>query len=286
MSQLTSMYQAVEFIEANLQKPVTVADIAEAVSYSLYHFCRVFNQVVRHSPYDYLMRRRLSEAARDLVETDKTITEIGFDYQFNSPETYARAFKRMFDMQPNQWKKRGQIDSRFLMSPLTLAYLEHINRNDDLKPVLAEKDAFYVAGVMTLVRPDELEKMTELWGILAQTLAGLANPAKPERHYGIIWYPEGWSNQGFFCIAGLKVESANIGDSPLVIKKIPSGQYARFIHKGPASNRNLTLAYIYQTWLAKSGQRLACDLEIEDYGPEFPDFDQTGFERRIYIPVR
>ena len=99
MTQVLPVYRAIQFIEKNLKADIAVADMAEAASFSLYHFCRVFSQVVQHSPYDYLMRRRLSEAARELVETDKKITDIGFDHQFNSPETFSRAFKRMFDMQ-------------------------------------------------------------------------------------------------------------------------------------------------------------------------------------------
>ena len=69
MSTLASMFKAIEFIENNLKREITVADIADAVCYSLYHFCRTFNGAVHHTPYDYLMRRRLSDAARALVET-------------------------------------------------------------------------------------------------------------------------------------------------------------------------------------------------------------------------
>ena len=83
MSQLDSMYAAVEFIEANLRSPIRVADMAASVSYSLYHFCRTFNAAVRHTPYDYLMRRRLTESARELVESDRKIIDIACDYQFN-----------------------------------------------------------------------------------------------------------------------------------------------------------------------------------------------------------
>jgi AraC family transcriptional regulator len=100
---ITSIFNAIEFVETNLTEEMTIADMADAVFYSLYHFCRMFNGIVHHTPYDYLMRRRLSKSARELIETDKKIIEIAFDYQFNSPETYARAFKRMFDMQPSQW---------------------------------------------------------------------------------------------------------------------------------------------------------------------------------------
>ena len=178
MSQLDSMYAAVEFIEANLKQPIRVADMADSVSYSLYHFCRTFNATVRHTPYDYLMRRRLTESARELVQSDRKIIDISYDYQFNNPETYSRAFRRMFAMQPSQWRKRGLIEDRRLMPRLSLAYLEHINRGEYLKPVLVEKGAFQVAGLMTLVAGDRA--VTEkLWEILAQELERLG--IKPER---------------------------------------------------------------------------------------------------------
>jgi AraC family transcriptional regulator len=130
MSNIPAMIQAVEFIEDNLTEDIAVADVADAVSYSLYHFCRMFNSVIHHTPYDYLMRRRLSESARELVETNKKIIEIAFDYQFNSPETYSRAFKRMFSVQPYQWRKRESIDRRSLMSRLTAEHIQHMNKGD------------------------------------------------------------------------------------------------------------------------------------------------------------
>ena len=64
MADIGLMLQAIEFIEAHLKDDISVADIAASVSFSLYHFSRTFSRVTRYSPYDYLMRRRLTEAAR------------------------------------------------------------------------------------------------------------------------------------------------------------------------------------------------------------------------------
>ena len=135
MPDLALISEAVDYIESNLREATTVADMADAVSYSLYHFCRTFNRATHHTPYDYLMRRRLSESAQALLQTDHKIIEIGLDYQFNSPETFSRAFKRMFGMQPNQIRKQGSIDPRRLMPRLTPAHLRHINKGPYLKPV-------------------------------------------------------------------------------------------------------------------------------------------------------
>ncbi len=291
MSNISTMLKAIDFIEDNLKEDIAVVDMAEAVSYSLYHFCRMFNKIVHHTPYDYLVRRRLSESARELVETDKKIVEIAFDYRFNNHETFSRAFKRMFGVQPYQWRKRGSIELRSLMSRLTLEFIEHINKGDYLKPVLEEKDAFQVAGIMTLVKGDE-EIIPQLWETLAQELEGIEESGigMGKCFYGIVHYPGGWQERGYLYMAAVKIESLDAtGDimrSALVLKTMPSSKYARFIHKGPRQDLGLTLDYVYQTWLPKSGQRLAGPFEIERYGQDFQGPDNKESEWEIYIPIQ
>jgi AraC family transcriptional regulator len=284
MSNLPAMFRAVEFIENNLRTEIEVADVADAVSYSLYHFCRMFNRLVHHTPYDYLMRRRLSESARELVETDKKIIEIALEYQFGSPETYSRAFKRMFGVQPYEWKRRGSLGGRSLMTGLTLRHLEHINRGDYLRPVLEARDAFQVAGVMSLVK-DDPQVTAQLWNMLGQELAAEGDTGTPRSYYGIAWYPKGWEQRGHLYMAAVRVEDGETPGSALVMKRMPQSKYARFIHKGPYQDLGLTLDYIYQTWLPQSGQRLAGPFEIESYGQDFGGPDSGASEWKIYVPI-
>jgi len=281
MSHLAAISKALDFVEDNLKKEISVADMADAAGYSLYHFSRTFNGVVHHTPYDYLMRRRLSESTRDLVETDRRIIDVAFDYCFNSPETFSRAFKRMFGVQPSQWKEQRRVDERFLMCRWTLEHLEHINKGDYLKPVPEEKDAFHVAGVMTLVQNGP-KVILQLWEILAQELAGM----RGARNYcGITWYPEEWKERGFFYMAAVEIDPAETPHSALVVKAIPSSRYARFVHKGGRGDFGLTLDYIYQTWLPKSGEHLARPLEIEWYGQALGNLDGEEAEWKVYIPI-
>lgn len=279
MSHLTAIGRALDFVEANLKQQITVADMADAAGYSLYHFSRTFNGVVHHTPYDYLMRRRLSESARDLVETDKRIIDIAFDYGFNSPETYSRAFRRMFGQQPSQWKEQGRLDRRFLMSPLTLQHLKHMNDGNHLRPVLEERDAFLVAGVMTLVE-DGGETVSRLWEVLARELVGIEGA----EYYGITWYPVDWEKSGFFYMAGVKVEAVGNVSPALVVKAIPPLKCARFIHRGSRADLQLTLDYVYQTWLPRSGEHLAYPLEIACHGTDMSTaWRDTGLE--VCIPI-
>ena len=283
MSHLTVISKALDFVEDNLKEEIAVADMAHAAGYSLYHFSRTFNSVVHHTPYDYLMRRRLSESARDLVETDRRIIDVAFDYRFNSPETFSRAFKRMFGLQPSGWKAQGRGDERFLMCRWTLEHLEHINRGDYLKPVSEEKDAFQVAGVMTLVQ-NRQEVIPHLWDMLAQELAPIEGSRTDGNYYGLTWYPQDWKARGRFYMVAVGVESPDITGSALVVKTIPASRYARFVHKGSREDLQWTRDYISQTWLPKSGESLAYSLEIACYGWEL-DAAQADVEWEVLIPI-
>jgi AraC family transcriptional regulator len=286
---LTVISKVLDFVEDNLKEEVAVADMADAAGYSLYHFCRTFNGIVHHTPYDYLMRRRLSESARDLVETDRRIIDIAFEYRFNSPETFSRAFKRMFGVQPSQWRERRRIDERFLMSRLTLEHIEHINKGDYLKPVLRERGGFRVTGVMSLVH-NESEAVAQLWEMLSQQLKGGANGHMFGDYYGITWYPEDWGERGFFYMAAVEVMpgdrvAVNTVASALVNKALPPLTYARFIHKGSREELQFTLDYVYKIWLPKSGESLAYPFEIECYGRAL-DAAQASAECEVFIPIR
>jgi len=283
MSHLAAICDAIDFVEDNLKEEITVAAMADAASYSLYHFCRTFNRVVHHTPYDYLMRRRLSESARELRETDKRIIDVAFEYRFNSPETYSRAFKRMFGVQPSQWRGRtGVLDRRQLLSRLTPAHLARFGREERLGPVLEALGTIHIAGVMTVGGHDP-SRVTDLWQILRR----IARPAGLETgiRYGVTCYPPGWESEGCFYVAGVEIPSPDIPDTALVTKTLPAGRYARFIHRGGREALELTRDYIYQTWLPKSGERLAQPFELERYGEAMGGRDGSVTEWEVLVPV-
>ena len=281
MSQLTAISQALDFVERHLKADVSVADMAGAASYSLYHFSRVFNRLVHHTPYDYLMRRRLSESARERIESDKRIIDIAFDYQFNNPETYSRAFQRMFGLQPSQWKEREQIDRRLLMNRLTRAHLEYMDRTGPPRPALVTWEARRVVGVMTLVQS---ERALPLQEVLAAELRRIDARPAGDHYYAITWYPHDWRSQGMLRLLAVELAAGSMPPTALAEWTIPAARYVHFAHRGRPEERDLMADYIYQTWLPKSGERLAYPFEVER-------FDRSVFEAQppdtwaVYVPL-
>ncbi len=274
---LIAIHRAIEFIEAHLHEEIDVADMASAARYSLFHFVRVFNMVVQHTPYDYLMRRRLSSAAKALVSSKNRIIDIALDHCFHSPEVFSRAFKRMFGVQPSRYRIRNVIDPRFLLSPKTQQYLQRINHVDFFRPVLQQRTTSSLVGLMTRVK-DDRQGVQEVWDSLSKEIPTLTETPC----FGVVTYPKDWVANGIFYMAGVIPETVDLDSHSLVTRIIPGGDYAVFKHAGSPENVALTREYAYQTWLPKSGRKLAGPLEIEYYGNGV-GVENTGFDLMIQI---
>jgi AraC family transcriptional regulator len=281
LPQLTPIVQALDYIEAHLQRPVGVADMAEAVSYSLYHYCRRFNQATRHTPYDYLMRRRLAEAARDLLQTDRKVIEIALDYQFKSPEVFTRAFKRVHGIGPSQFRKRGEVLFPGLMLPLTIEHLLQIGKGCLSKPVLALWEPISLFGVMSHLKGEE-DSAEEIWELLLGELERLGVESRGPC-YGISWFLAGREIDDRLFMAAVDLPDLEIDHTALVSRRLPAQLYAGFVHQGGAGRLPLTLELIFHTWLPRSTYVLDLPMVVERF-----DRDQGIFasEREIWIPIR
>lgn len=259
MSDLASMAQAVEFIEDRLRDPIGVGDVAAAVAYSLYHFCRTFKTWTHFTPYDYLMRRRIAEAARELLDGDRKIIDIALDYQFNAPETFSRAFKRVLGMQPNQWRKQGQPGYRQIMPRLTAAHLAHWQRGALARPAIVERPALTLAGMMTLGGDT-----AAVWERLQHESAACGLAEAGGDFYGWTWCAADGS------VTAYLAAQVDVGDCTdacaLVAKTLPARSYLHVAHRGAAPDLALTLDYAYHTWLPQSDYRPAGTWYVEHYG--------------------
>jgi AraC family transcriptional regulator len=280
MEDITVMVRALDFIEAHLREPVGVADMAAAVSYSLYHFCRTFKAATHFTPYDYLMRRRIAEAAQEVLESERKLIDIAFDYQFNNPETFSRAFKRMMGMQPTQWRKQGAVDRlvgyRQVMPRLTGEHLAHLQRNMPWHPTIEERLALSLIGVMTLG-----DDSTAVWERLKREAAACGFPDTGEEFYAWTWCA---AEGGVTATMAALVDPGTSTDAfALVTKTLPAGTYLRVPHRGTAHDLALTLDYAYHTWLPQSDYRAAMPWYVEHYG-RTPGRPSDGVWD-IYLPV-
>ena len=113
MNSYERVQSAIDYIENHLTESIPLESVARAACFSLPHFYRIFHALVGHSIKEYIRKRRLSEAAIRIATTPESLIQICFDYQFNSQESFTRAFQSMFGITPGRFRKLGSSDTGF-----------------------------------------------------------------------------------------------------------------------------------------------------------------------------
>jgi AraC-like DNA-binding protein len=83
-----TVQKAINFIEIHLKDELSLYDIAQHVNFSVPHFYRIFKAVVGETVKSYIMKRRLGCAAIELKVTNKNISEIAYEYSFESHDVF------------------------------------------------------------------------------------------------------------------------------------------------------------------------------------------------------
>ena len=277
-TQIEVIYRAIEFIESHLQSQVTVAQIADYSGYSLFYFIRTFNKVAHQTPYDYLITRRLSEALKMLCETDRRITDIALDFCFETPESFSRAFKRLFGILPSLCRKGKLPESVLPVPPKTLQDLQFINRRDFIPPEIIECEEREVCGLSAEFDVDDLEDYQHQEERLQKQVVAYLKGRK-ERFITVRSYSGNRWRHGYV-FRGFEMEKEEKIIPPLTLQRIPSGQYAEI--RCQDSDRRSALRYLLYTWLPK----LDCKLKHRFAVVEICESIDSELNRSVRIPVR
>lgn len=106
MESFTALTMALDYIETNLSSDISQEAIAKYCSYSLSSLQKMFRRVFHISIADYIARRRITAASRDLLNTDDTILDIALRYGYNSHEVFSRTFIKIWGESPSQYRKK------------------------------------------------------------------------------------------------------------------------------------------------------------------------------------
>lgn len=96
--------QVVEYINEHLNQDIKLADLAELLGMSQFHFSHQFKQSMRIAPYQYLLQQRVERAKQLLKQTDRSIMEIAFLCGFNSHSHLSKQFRQITGITPKAYR--------------------------------------------------------------------------------------------------------------------------------------------------------------------------------------
>ncbi|WP_373568331.1 helix-turn-helix domain-containing protein [Lysinibacillus fusiformis] len=93
------------YVEENLHEPLTLENIAAQSNFSKYHFHRIFQSTIGMTVTEYIRLRRLANASSALLYRSERILDIALYYQFESQESFTRAFKEIYKLPPGKYRR-------------------------------------------------------------------------------------------------------------------------------------------------------------------------------------
>ncbi len=104
------LIEAVQLMEANIREPLSSDDIAYHVGLSRRHLERLFKQNLETVPSRYYLELRLKHAKQLIMQTDKSILEIGQACGFTSAPHFSTTYKSFFGVSPREERKNLTIN--------------------------------------------------------------------------------------------------------------------------------------------------------------------------------
>jgi len=97
------------YIFENISVPtLNVDDLCEQVGMSKSTLYRKLKTATGLSANEFILNLRVKNAAKLLSDTQKTVSEIAYEVGFADPYYFSRAFKKIMDMSPKQWRSNKQ----------------------------------------------------------------------------------------------------------------------------------------------------------------------------------
>ena len=230
--QILAVQRMQDYIEENLEREISLADLARASLFSPWHSYRLFRQYTGLTPAEYIRRLRLSRSAVRLKQGGCRGIDAAYDLGFGSVDGYQRAFYREFGCNPGTYARtkvplplfipygvkfrelrKEVIDMKEVQS-VFVQLIQKPERKVILKRGISAADYFAYCG----------EVGCDVWGLLTSMDSLCGEPV-------CLWLPERYRKPGTSVyVQGVEVGADYDGVAPegFDVITLPPAEYLMF----------------------------------------------------------
>ena len=277
MDWLKSWNEALDYLEENLDKEISLEELGRLAGCSTYHFQRMFSYLAGVPLKEYIRRRRMTRAAADL-RTGEKVLHVALRYGYDSPTAFNRAFQAVHGIPPSAAREPGAAVKSF--SPLRFTIT--IKGVEEMEYRIEKREAFRIVGVSAPLDTD-LEKnfavVPQLWGKAASDgtiprLAGMMD-GQPMGLLGVSACGGGEDWRYWIAVASSQPAGG------FQEYAVPAATWAVFPGEGPSASLQELERRIITEWLPASGYEYGNAPDIEVY----LNADPNNAKYEVWIPV-
>lgn len=97
--------QIINYINNNFYHDISLSDLSKELKISSYYLCREFKKETNSTIVDYIKNKRIMNAQKLFIETNKNVTEVASLTGFSNLTHFNRVFKEIVGMTPSKYRK-------------------------------------------------------------------------------------------------------------------------------------------------------------------------------------
>lgn len=129
----------IQYLDDNYRDKISLNDLAKVAGYHPNYTSEIFSKTLGISFTEYLMRKRLSKATKDLKQSEKKISEIAYDHGFANVRSFNTAFRDEFGRSPSEYRQSLDKETLEIDAEFKKIFLS----DDNLNWLKAKKDWLY-----------------------------------------------------------------------------------------------------------------------------------------------
>ncbi|MBS2038335.1 AraC family transcriptional regulator [bacterium] len=284
MNPLQHLNAALDYLEANLDGPIDLEQVARRANCSEYHFSRMFSFLAGIGLAEYIRRRRLTRAAFDLLDPGVRVLDVALKYEYQSADAFARAFQAQHGVTPSRAREATLKAYGRMSFQLTIQGASEMNYK------IVQKPTFRIVGIkkrVNLIFEGINPEIQAMWQSLQEPLIGQLKELSNLEPAGMISACCNFSHR-------LEQQSqldhwigaATTGPCPpdLQCLEVEACSWAVFESVGPFPQTMQDIwARIYSEWFPASGYQHSSGPEM--VWCEQRDITRADFRCQIWVPV-
>lgn len=285
----------VDEIENRLDEELTLSRLAQLAGFSDFHFHRVFQAMAGEPVMEYVRKRRLVRAAHQVAYSRERLLDIALGCGFGTPETFIRAFRKLYGMTPGEYRKRGIHPPSYprvnVQQQRFNSYLGGIHMNFRIET----KPAFEVIGYTIRTTNADGQNNRDIPAFWQRYMAekkgqSLYNVAATTAEYGICEEFDMETGE-FSYVIGVEATEGTVEPEGTVRRQYPEQTYAVFTTPKVKLEQftdsiQSTWRTIFSEWFPHSGYEHAGGIDFEYYDERCWSDRNELLEMDIYIPVK
>ena len=274
---LKNLNDVVEFINSNLDKKISINELAEISNLSPFHFHRIMKSLLGEPIGNYITRSRVETAALLIRYTNLEIQEIAYNVGYDKPSSLNKIFKQYYNISPTDYRSNKE-------SIITKPAIDIFNIKLEAPRILEIPDMEVIYIQITGEYGNE--NYQKAWMELGDFVKEYKLFTLDIESFGISYDdPKVTEKENCRFDACLTIYQPVKPQGKIGVKKIEGGKFAVFNFQGSYDNWGEVYDIIYDKWLINSDYNLRNFPVMEKYLNSPLQTEASELNLEIYLPI-